>query len=300
MNEREFTIALVGDVHDKWEFQDQEALIHLNVDLVLFVGDFGNESVQVVEKVSSLPINKAVILGNHDAWYTASEWGKKNRPYNPAIDNWFTKQLDLLGDTHVGYSKLDFPSLELSVVGGRPFTWGGAEWKNKEFLQTLYQVNNFQESTAKIVSAARKSTYDNLIFLAHNGPYGLGNKPYSINGRDWGYGGGDFGDHDLTDAINIIRQEKKVPLVVFGHMHHSLRYTSEYIRQRITIDEVGTVYLNVASVPRIIRKNDSTIRNFTMVTFKGGEIFNIDLIWIDDRFNICQKENLSSKISVMG
>ncbi|HBE31491.1 MAG TPA: TIGR04168 family protein, partial [Cyanobacteria bacterium UBA11368] len=38
-------IAVVGDVHDQWEEQDAGALEHLGVDLVLFVGDFGNESV---------------------------------------------------------------------------------------------------------------------------------------------------------------------------------------------------------------------------------------------------------------
>ena len=70
-------IAVVGDVHDRWEAEDELALKHLGVDLVLFVGDFGNESVEVVRQVASLDIPKAVILGNHDAWYTASVWGQK-------------------------------------------------------------------------------------------------------------------------------------------------------------------------------------------------------------------------------
>jgi len=66
-------LAVVGDVHDQWQPEDALALSHLGVDLVLFVGDFGNESLEVVRQVAALPWPKAVVLGNHDAWYTATE-----------------------------------------------------------------------------------------------------------------------------------------------------------------------------------------------------------------------------------
>ena len=75
------TIAVVGDVHEQWEEADNSALEGLGVDLVLFVGDFGNESVPIVRKISQLSVPKAVIMGNHDAWYTASGWGRKKCPY---------------------------------------------------------------------------------------------------------------------------------------------------------------------------------------------------------------------------
>ena len=117
-------IAVVGDVHDQWEQEDGIALKHLGVDLVLFVGDFGNESVEVVREVASLDMPKAVVLGNHDAWYTATEWGRKKCPYDRSQENRVQAQLDILGVSHVGYSKLDFPAFNLTVVGGRPFTWG--------------------------------------------------------------------------------------------------------------------------------------------------------------------------------
>jgi len=51
-NQPSITIAVVGDVHDQWEAQDAIALQKLSVDLVLFVGDFGNESVGVVQRVA--------------------------------------------------------------------------------------------------------------------------------------------------------------------------------------------------------------------------------------------------------
>lgn len=59
-------IAVVGDVHDQWQANDAQALGHLRVDLVLFVGDFGNESLGVVRQVAGLAWPKAVALGNHD------------------------------------------------------------------------------------------------------------------------------------------------------------------------------------------------------------------------------------------
>ena len=45
-------IAIVGDVHDQWETDDEVALRHLDVDLVLFVGDFGNEAVELVGRLA--------------------------------------------------------------------------------------------------------------------------------------------------------------------------------------------------------------------------------------------------------
>lgn len=65
--EQSVKIAVVGDVHNQWEAADREAIAHLGVDLVLFVGDFGNEAVPVVQQVAALETPKAVILGNHDA-----------------------------------------------------------------------------------------------------------------------------------------------------------------------------------------------------------------------------------------
>ncbi|MFN7245444.1 MAG: TIGR04168 family protein, partial [Microcystis sp.] len=45
---RTYKIAVIGDVHDQWEIEDNLALEALQVDLALFVGDFGNESLEIV------------------------------------------------------------------------------------------------------------------------------------------------------------------------------------------------------------------------------------------------------------
>ena len=293
---QEITIAVVGDVHDQWEEIDNYVLERLKIDLVLFVGDFGNESVPVVRTITKLSIPKAVIMGNHDAWYTASAWGRKQCPYDHSQEDWLQDQLELLADLHVGYGKLDFPQFNLSVVGSRPYSWGGPEWKNKEFLRDRYQVTNFTESTAKIVSAVQQTRQKNVIFLGHNGPAGLGENPEAICGKDWQPLGGDHGDPDFAHAIGkTYGLGKKVPLVTFGHMHHRLRHTRSQLRTRVVKNEQGTVYLNAASVPRIIEDNGQKLRNFSLVSLEDDQVTNIRLVWVNHDGAIVSQESLYQK-----
>lgn len=295
------TIAVVGDVHDQWEERDNLALQALAVDLVLFVGDFGNESLPVVRCIADLPIPKAVILGNHDAWYTASDWGRKQSPYNHAGEDRVQTQLDWLGETQVGYGKLDLPQFQLSVVGSRPFSWGGPEWKSKRFLRDRYGVRNFQESAAKILSHVQITAYKNLIFLGHNGPYGLGSQAEDICGRDWQPLGSDHGDPDFATAIAASRNlGKTISLVTFGHMHHRLRHTQQRLRTRVVQDNHGTVYLNAACVPRILDQNGDRYRNFSIVSLCEHQVSQISLIWVNHDFQLVSEELLYSPHATIG
>ncbi|MEG3438980.1 TIGR04168 family protein [Pannus brasiliensis CCIBt3594] len=291
--DRPLKIAVTGDIHDQWSSADNEALEALNIDLALFVGDFGNEAVGVVRQIARLPIPTAVILGNHDAWYTASSWGRKQCPYDRSIEDRVREQLELLGESHVGYGKLDLPDLQLSIVGGRPFSWGGSEWKNRDFYKERYNVSNFEESIEKILENVRETAHDTLIFLGHNGPLGLGDEPESICGRDWQPLGGDHGDPDLAVAIQRSRAlGKRVSLVTFGHMHHRLRHTSARLRTRLVTADGGTVYLNAASVPRVVSSPAGNARNFSLVTLYRGSVTSADLVWIDDNREIIERETL--------
>lgn len=286
-------IAVIGDVHDQWEAADGEALRSLGVDLALFVGDFGNESVEVVQAIASLEIPKAVILGNHDAWYTATEWGRQRCPYDRAQEDWVQDQLDLLGEIHVGYTKLDFPQFNLTVVGGRPFSWGGEIWRNADFYRERYGVADFAESTERIVAAVNKAAYNTIIFLGHNGPVGLGDRPEDPCGKDWEPLGGDFGDLDLANAIvQTKKMGKSIPLVTFGHMHHHLRHRKDCLRTSISTSNDGTVYLNSASVPRIIHKGSHTERNFSLVTLQAGVVIQASLVWVGKEYTVISEKIL--------
>lgn len=286
-------IAVIGDVHDLWDAEDEVALKFLGVDLVLFVGDFGNESVEVVRSIAEMSLPKAVILGNHDAWYSATDWGRKKCPYDRQTEDWVQKQLDLLGDTHVGYGKLDFPAFQLSVVGGRPFSWGGSSWKNESFYKSRYGVHSFEESIEQMSLAIQNTAHNTLIFLGHCGPKGLGNAAEDPCGKDWQPIGGDHGDPDLTEAIHQARiLGKTIPLVTFGHMHHQLRHTKEQLRKMVDVDAYGTLYLNAASVPRIKLTEAGKIRNFSLVTLEAGNVSKASLVWLDQAFNIHSEQEL--------
>jgi len=292
-------IAVVGDVHDQWEPEDEQALKHFGVDLVLFVGDFGNESVEIVRAIANVNLPKAVIFGNHDAWYTASDWGRKRSPYDHQIEDRVQQQLDLLGKASVGYGFLDFPELNLSVVGSRPFSWGGPQLINQNFYQERFGVKDFCESTAKIIQAVENTSHDTLIFLGHNGPKGLGDQPEDTCGRDWEPSGGDYGDPDLQQAISAASNlGKKIPLVTFGHMHHQLRHTKKRLRTSINQSIEGTIYFNSASVPRIITNpTGQKLRNFSLVVMEETEVKSVSLLWLGAGFQIISQQMLYSRQS---
>lgn len=65
---RKLTLAVVGDVHSQWGADDETALAWLGADVAIFVGDFGEENVPLIQRIAALPQPKAVLLGNHDAW----------------------------------------------------------------------------------------------------------------------------------------------------------------------------------------------------------------------------------------
>lgn len=291
MTKTTIKIAVIGDVHEHWNEYDQEILKFLGVDLVLFVGDFGNESLNIIQQIAKVDIPKALIMGNHDAWFTATKWGRKKCPYDHNLEDRVQQQLDILGSNHVGYGSLDFPDLQLSVVGSRPFSWGGSKWKCDEFYQQRYGVNNFQESTEKIIEAVKKTSYEHIIFIGHNGPFGLGANPEDTCGKDWNPIGGDFGDPDFQEAITFSQNlGKKIPLVTFGHMHHSLRHTKERLRTIVNQDSFDTVYLNAAATPRIQEMEGQKIHKFSVATLNLSKITEIKLILISENMNIIKEQ----------
>lgn len=283
-------IAVIGDIHDLWELKDNAALKHLDVDLALFVGDYGNEAVEVVRRVAAVDLPKAAIMGNHDAYYSASNKGIKNCPYDRNREDWVQLQMDLLGDAHIGFSKREFPQFGLTIVGGRPFSWGGSKWRHRKFYRDRFDVKNFEESLDLILASADEAEHPTLIFMGHVGPYGLGGQPEDPCGKDWGSAGGDYGDPDFAKAIQLTQQSgKRVPLVTFGHMHHKLKNTDQ-LRKRVVTDAAGTLYFNSANVPRIEHTDTGSQRSFSVVTLNQGIVESIVLIWLDEAFETLSEE----------
>ncbi|CAL1358851.1 unnamed protein product [Linum trigynum] len=277
-------IAVVGDVHDQWNLEeDTKALQLLRPDLVLFTGDFGNENVELVQSIADLQFPKAAILGNHDSWTTQQfSTKKKDR---------IQLQLESLGDEHVGYSRLDFSELKISVVGGRPFSCGGDYLYRKKLLTARYGVQDMEGSARRIYNVALGTPEDNLvILLAHNGPTGLGSNLNDICGKDWSVGGGDHGDPDLAQALSRLKDSSNlhIPLIVFGHMHKQLAYRAG-LRKMIVVGHDDTIYLNGAIVPRVkpvnrepraTQESEGTLRAFTLVEIVEGRVEKIAETWV--------------------
>ncbi|KAL1217563.1 hypothetical protein V5N11_004729 [Cardamine amara subsp. amara] len=284
-------IAVVGDIHGFWDLdEDRKALRLLQPHLVLFTGDFGEENVPLVQSVVALSFPKAVILGNHDAWFTHDFSRRQNRVQT---------QLDILGDEHVGYQRLDFPSFKLSIVGGRPFSHGGDRLFRKNLLVQRYGVHDMVASAESICRAAQGTPEDHVaIILAHNGPTGLGSKAEDICGKDWVNEGGDHGDPDLEQAIRQLKETTKlsVPLVVFGHMHKELQSGKGNRKMVVHDSDKQTIYVNGAIVPRVKRANENyqgtswreaaesesggTARAFTLVEIVDGKINKVVESWV--------------------
>ncbi|KAG6625689.1 uncharacterized protein LOC122299261 isoform X1 [Carya illinoinensis] len=289
-------IAVVGDVHDDWNLhEDTKALQFLQPDLVLFTGDFGNENVELVQSVASLEFAKAVILGNHDSWFTQQFSGKRK--------DGVQLQLECLGEEHVAYRHLDFPLMKLSVVGGRPFSCGGEQIFRKRLLSARYGVQDMDGSAKRIYEAVLRVPEGHIVvLLAHNGPTGLGSNVDDICGKDWVFGGGDHGDPDLAQAISLLKETGKfsIRVVVFGHMHKELAYRNG-LRKMIVVGADNTIYLNGAIVPRVKRLIDEqgtadrsfmnnetpptpesigTKRAFTLVEILDGTVDKIAEIWV--------------------
>ncbi|KAA8498075.1 hypothetical protein FVE85_5660 [Porphyridium purpureum] len=228
-------IVCVGDVHDDWTSKDHVCVKVLAPDVLLFVGDFGNENVPVVEKILSLPEEiedapqVALVFGNHDAFFTASKYGpmatpSKNRNVGANVEK-MIKIADKVNASYAALEVRDAP-IPLHVVGGRPWSWGGPEWRHQYFFRRYAGVMSLQQSTSRIQKAIDQAgTRGAVVLLAHAGPTGLGTEPSAMCGRDFGdQTGGDWGDADLRMAIQHARaKDIRVPLCVFGHMHDRLQ-----------------------------------------------------------------------------
>lgn len=267
------TLTVVGDVHRWWRPADAAFLERTRPDLSLFVGDLGDEDVPIVRAIASLPVPKAVILGNHDAWQS---FGRR-----VATDR-LRESLEVLGEDHVAYAVREVPRAGLSLIGARPFSWGGQSLRSPELYDEIYGIHTARQSAAAIVDAARNAQHRDLVILAHNGPLGLGDQSHDIWGKDFGKPGGDWGDRDLALAIQRIEGfGLRVRAVVAGHMHHRLVHPRGGERTRF-VRRGGTMFLNAAFVPRVQKaENGDELSYFLRTRWQAGECVAVEEVWVD-------------------
>ncbi len=267
------TLTVIGDVHRWWRPADATFLERTRPDLTLFVGDLGDEDVEMVRMIARLPVPKAVILGNHDAWQS---FGRRTSTEK------LRESLALLGDDHLAYSVREVPRAGVSVIGARPLSWGGQSLRSPELYDEIYGIHTMRQSAAAIVDAARQAQHRDLVILAHNMPLGLGEQTHDICGKDFGKPGGDWGDRDLALAIQRIEGfGLRVRAVIAGHMHHRLVHPRGAERNRFVRRE-NTLFLNVAYVPRVRQTaRGDELSHFVRTRWQAGECVGFEEVWVD-------------------
>nr|XP_019070233.1 uncharacterized protein LOC101258078 isoform X2 [Solanum lycopersicum] len=179
-----------------------------------------------------------------------------------------------------------------AVILGNHDAWNTQKFSGKEkdavqLQLEWYGVRDMDGSAERILQAAMGTPEDHsIIFLAHNGPTGLGADVDDICGRDWFIDGGDHGDPDLAQALAKLKESSpySVPLVIFGHMHKQLA-SGNGLRKMIVVGNDNVIYLNGAIVPRVrppalTAESEGTSRAFTIAEMANGRVEKIAETWI--------------------
>lgn len=281
-----FTILIVGDVHRCWRPSDESAIRVLAPDLLFFVGDYGDEALDVVQRIArfgrqieaTTPTRVCAVLGNHEAIRYA---------YDASVG---TEAIRQQKDALAALNPSESPRkcAGVSIVGGRPFSSGGKQFGRFAHVYQWAGITCMQDSIQRLVHHVHGCTSP-LLFLSHNGPSGLGDSPHSICGNDYEVDVGDRGDRgdpDLRAAIEEARDiGLRVPLVAFGHFHRVLN-AGQGLRQMVVVEEYAdsrsTLMVNAAFVPRHRRTDTEALHHFIKVVCDGPhyDVQTVDEIWV--------------------
>jgi uncharacterized protein (TIGR04168 family) len=147
------------------------------------------------------------------------------------------------------YKCINISGFDFGIIFARPFSMGGPSLYFEEFLFKEFGIRSISDSFEYLKKVILSCPNKELIFLAHNGPSGLGGERTDICGADFKKNGGDFGDPDLEKAIDFAKSlGKKVHAVLFGHLH---RFKNQSGTRKFLITLNDTLYVNAAEVPRI-------------------------------------------------
>jgi uncharacterized protein (TIGR04168 family) len=270
-------IGVVGDVHLEFDDLDVEQLDARAYDAIFFVGDLATYShrggLEVARAIARLRTPALVIPGNHDAanvFQMAAEVLEADSILPLLNLGQRARESELeaaLGSVRVvGYSRhrLDHGGLALDVICGRPHSAGGAHLAFRPHLRQAFGIDDMETSAARLIALVDESDARDVVFLAHNGPTGLGARRDDIWGCDFKREGGDFGDPDLRAAIDHARgKDKRVRAVIAGHMHHEIKGGGQ---RRWRANEDGILYVNTARVPRIFARAGRILRHHVELT----------------------------------
>jgi uncharacterized protein (TIGR04168 family) len=273
-------IGIIGDIHLDFDQADVNNFNASEYNLLLFVGDLSelfkpHGSLTIARYLSQLTKPAVFIPGNHDVhnvWQIIAEvLGSRALVRLSGLWHYRYHQhlREKLRPVKVGgYSihPYQFGEFEFDLICARPYAMGGSQLSFSPLLRRLYGIRTKQDSIDLLCCQVDGTRSQNLIFLAHNGPHGLGDQPADIWGCDFDPRQGDFGDRDLTAAVEYAQsQGKRVLAVIAGHMHLQTYLGPKPVWQRRGtpgpirpwyLERAGIHYVNAARVPRILTRGD--------------------------------------------
>jgi uncharacterized protein (TIGR04168 family) len=255
-------LAVIGDVHHAFNEVDTAYFNASDHEAVLFTGDIYNYSLQrglrAAAELAELEKPALLIPGNHDAIHPAqlaAEITRRTSLIRLASLGHGRRVQDLreaVGGVQVGGYSVHRLKEGLDVITARPHSMGGSSMSFAPHLADAYGVVTLEDSVQKLKRCVDESDASNVLFLAHNGPTGLGAKRNDLWGCDFRREEGDFGDSDLRLAIDYaVARGKRVLAVIAGHMHHRIRGGG---RRNWYERRDGVLYVNAARVPRIFEE----------------------------------------------
>lgn len=254
-------ITIIGDIHRQFNQHDVTQFNQSDYDLLLFTGDLANywhhEGLAIARQMAKLKKPALIIPGNHDTLTAPQllaeikQWSRLRRWLAWGQPRRLRQWQRALGQVQVGgYSVHPVPGCDdVTVIVARPFAMGGSVLHCQPQLQRQFGIGTMAESAARLCQLVAETSSQQLIFLAHNGPTGLGSSRDAMWGNDFWPEAGDFGDSDLREAVDFARQKGKTVLaVVAGHMHHHVKGGGQRPWHLV---QDGVHYINAARVPRI-------------------------------------------------
>lgn len=279
-------LAVIGDVHHAFNEVDTAYFNASDHDALLFTGDIYNYSMQrglrAAAELAELEKPALLIPGNHDAIHPAqlaAEITRRTSLIRLASLGHGRRVQDLreaVGGVQVGGYSVHRLKEGLDVITARPHSMGGSSMSFAPHLADAYGVQTLEDSVAKLKRCVDESDAASVIFLAHNGPTGLGEKRNDLWGCDFRRDEGDFGDSDLRLAIDYaLRRRKRVLAVIAGHMHHRIRGGG---RRKWYERRDGVLYVNAARVPRIFEERGGIFHHHVDLIIEGDSADAVEVL----------------------
>ena len=242
----------------------------------------GVRGLRAAAELAKLQKPALLVPGNHDAVHPAQLAAEITRSVSLIRITAYghaqrVRELrEAVGGVQVGGYSVHHVGSETDVIVGRPHAMGGSSISFAPHMAEAYGVRSLEDSVQKLKRCVDDSSAPRVLFLAHNGPIGLGSARNDIWGCDFRKEEGDFGDEDLRIAIDYARERgKQVLAVVAGHMHHRLRGGGKrnwYERQD------GVLYVNAARVPRIFEERGHAYHHHVDLTIEGSDVEAIEVL----------------------